>query len=41
MILGKEDMPRHATHGGQQLDQKVNEFCGRFDDPKEVGYAPV
>ena len=22
-------MPQYATHGGQQLDQKVNEACGR------------
>ena len=25
MILGNEGMPQYATHGGRQLDQKVNE----------------
>ena len=36
-----EGMSQYAIRGGQQLDQKANEFCGRFNDPKDVGYALV
>ena len=41
MILGKEGMLQYATCRSQQLNQKVNEACGRFDDPNDAGYAPV
>ena len=37
MILGKEGMPQYATQGNQQLDQKVNETCGRSDALEEGG----
>ena len=30
-------MPQYATHRGQQLDQKVNEACGRPDALGERG----
>ena len=31
MILGKGGMPQYVTQGSQQLDQKVNETCERFN----------
>ena len=30
-------MPQYVTHRGQQLDQKVNETCGRSDALGEGG----
>ena len=33
MIPSKKGMLQYVTCGGQQLDQKVNEAYGRFDDP--------
>ena len=37
MISEKEGMPQYATQGSQQLDQKVNETCGRSSDPGKEG----
>ena len=37
MIPGKEGMPQYATQGSQQLDQKVNETCGKSDALGEGG----
>ena len=41
MILEKEGMPQYATRRSQRLNQKVNEVCGRSDDPREGGDALV
>ena len=37
MIPKKEGMPQYATRGGQQLDRKVNEACGRSNALGEWG----
>ena len=41
LIPGNEGMPKYATRGGQELDQKVNETYGRSNALGKGGYAPI